>query len=69
MRQEKNQGASPDREDESTDRRERFVLHAWGEVADAVPTEPEDRIDVEEVLRHLDGPERSRTRARRHSAL
>ena len=68
MRHEKSP-ASSEREDEDTDRRERFVLHALGEIADAVPTDPEASIDVDEVLRRLDDPERSRTRARRHSAL
>ena len=68
MTREKSIGAEP-AEPRDTDRRERFVLHVLGEVADAVPTEPEARIDVEEVLRRLDDPERSRTRARRHSAL
>ncbi len=56
-------------EDRAEDPRERFVLRGGDDVADSVPAEPEARIDLEEALRKLGDPERSRTRARRQSAL
>ncbi len=52
------------------DERERFVLRGGlDDVADSASAEPEGAIDVEEALRQLGDPERSRTRARRQSAL
>jgi len=56
-------------EERGEDARERFVLRGGGDIADSVPVEPEARIDLEETLRQLGDPERSRTRARRPSAL
>ena len=56
-------------EDQDADRRERFVLRGGAyDVADPVLADP-DPIDLEEILRRLEDPERSRTRARRHSTL
>jgi hypothetical protein len=57
--------ATPD-----VDERERFVLRGGVEdLAEAATTEPEEQLDIEDALRQLADPERSRTRARRHSSL
>lgn len=52
------------------DERERFVLRGGVEdIAEAATAEPEERLDLDDVLSRLEDPERSRTRARRHSGL
>jgi len=56
-------------EERADDPRERFVLRGGGDIAESAPAEPEAHVDLEEALRKLGDPERSRTRARRQSAL
>jgi len=67
MAQEINRAAE---EEVRKDRRERFVLHGGvDDVPNCVPPRPRRDLDLEEVMRRLDDPERRRMRARRHSRL
>jgi hypothetical protein len=60
MANEKDMGGPPRQDVE--DRRERFVMHRGADdIAPSVPDVPEPSVDIEEVLRRLEWPERRRT--------